>query len=186
MEVTGKRTRSPSPPILNEPTETDKKQSEKKFRAISPQFYKSINDMFPKFDKIATNHVENIASTSLTVTEEKIKKLSNEIKTLNEILQTKEMEWNRLLHLKMVKEEIYSRLNKKRHVLQLKENFIKKQDHNLLLELKELEFYLSEKKTTSPETNHSSITIQKLIENRANMNADDLQREKNNTSRLHR
>lgn len=141
--------------------------------------------MFPKFNKIAANHVDTIASTSLSAVEDMIKTLSNEIDTLNEILQSKEMEWNRLLHLKMIKEEIHSRLSKKWHIIQLKNSFSKKQDQNILLELKELEFYLSEKEPISG-VNHSSLTIQKLIENRANMNADDLKLEKNNTSRLHR
>ncbi|XP_037820287.1 uncharacterized protein LOC119609531 [Lucilia sericata] len=184
-EVPEKRARSSSPSTLNESNETEIKNDEKKFRAKSPQFYKSINEMFPKFDKIATNHIDTIANTTLNAAEEKMKSLSNEIDTLNEILHTKELEWNRLLHLKMVKEEIYSRLSQKRHTLQLKESYTKKQGQNTLLELKELELYLSEKKANSSEANNSSITIQKLIENRANMNAEDLEREKNNTSRLH-
>ncbi|XP_065360311.1 uncharacterized protein LOC135954165 [Calliphora vicina] len=184
-DVSQKRARSSSPSILNDSNETEIKQNEKKIRAKSPQFYKSINDMFPKFDKIATNHIDNIANTTLNATEEKMKCLSNEIDTLNEILQTKEMEWNRLLHLKMVKEEIYSRLSQKMQILQSKECYTKKPGQDTLLELKELEMYLSEKNPNSYEVNHSSITIQKLIENRANMNAEDLEREKSNTSRLH-
>lgn len=179
-----KRPRSLSPPDKNDCNEVEIKNAEKKIKINSPQFYKSINEMFPKFDNIATSHVETIANNTLSATEEKIKCLSNEIEALKEILQTKEMEWKRLLHLKTVKEEIYTRLIQMKDILQLKESYAKEQ--HSLIDLKELEMYLSEKKNISSDTNHSTVTIQKLIEKRANMNAEDLKREKNNTSRLHR
>lgn len=142
--------------------------------------------MFPKFDEIATNHIDTMTNSTLTAIEEKMKNIINEIQTLNEIMHTKEMEWNRLLHLKTIKEEIYSRLSQKKRIVQLKENYTKAQSQNTLSELKELECYLSEKNTASSETNILSSSIQQLIENRANMKAEDLEREKNNTSRLHR
>lgn len=141
--------------------------------------------MFPTFDKIATNHIDNTTNNCSKNVDEKMKALSLEIDTLNDILRSKERELNRLSHLKMVKEEIYLRLDRKRHTLQLKESFSDKQYQYTTLELKELENSLLDKKDTS-EGNNSSKTIQKLIENRANMNADDLKREKNSTNRLHR
>ncbi|KAM7358283.1 RING-associated factor 2 isoform 1-T4 [Cochliomyia hominivorax] len=177
-EYLGKKSRSPSldKEILLE-------NNDKNYKIESPQFYTSINNMYPAFDKVVTTHVNNIAKNSLKATEEKLKCLSNEIETLGEILETKEMEWKRLLHLKLVKEEIYSRLMQKKHILQSKE--IYSHQENNLLDFKELENYLSEVKKKSSGSNISTVTIQKLIEKRANMNAEDLKREKSNTSRLH-
>lgn len=182
-----KRARSSSPPILNDNIDIEENiNAQKKYRMESPQFYKKINEMFPKFDEISTNHIDTITNSSLNAAEDKMKNIFNEIQTLNEILHTKEMEWNRLLHLKMIKEEIYLRLAQKKHLLQLKENYKKTRSQNTLSELKELELYLSDKTAMTSETNLSSTSIQQLIENRANMKAEDLELEKNNTSRLHR
>lgn len=139
--------------------------------------------MFPTFDGIAKNHIDFITSNTLTATENSMKTIFNEINTLNQILQTKEMEWNRILHLKIVKEEIYSRLCRKKQILEMNETLNKARNQNNLLELKELELYLSEKNSTS---NPNNPSIQQIIENRANMKSEDLEREKSNTSRLHR
>lgn len=142
--------------------------------------------MFPKFDEIAKNHIEFITNGTLTATEEKMKSIFNEIHTLNDIIRTKEVEWNRLIHLKMIKEEIYTRLYRKRHVLQLKEAIINTRNQNVLSELKELELYLSEKNHVAFASNSSHSSIQQIIENRANMKSEDLELESNSTSRLHR
>ena len=181
-----KKHSSSSMELLNESNEVKLNQNEKKDRVHSPEFYKSVNDMFPKFDNFASNHIDSITNNTLTAVEKKMKSLLDEINTLADILHTKEMEWNRLLHLKMVKEEIYSRLCQKRNKFQIKENYSKLATDSKFEDLKELEVYLSETKPVSSGGDCSTITIQKLIERRANMNAEDLEREKNNTSRLHK
>lgn len=112
-----------------------------------------------------------------------MKSISQEIKTLNEILYTKETEWNRILHLKIVKEELYSRLSRKKYSIDMKETLSKSRRQNSVLELKELESYLSEK---DPTPNSRNTSIQQIIENRANMKSEDLKRERSSTSRLHR
>lgn len=172
--------------LSNESNEMKLKQTEKKDRIQTPQFYKDINEMFTKFDNFASDHVDAITNNTLSAVDQKMKSLLNEINTLTEILHTKEVEWNRLLHLKMVKEEIYSRLCQKKHKFQIKESYSNLTTDSKFEDLKELERYLSETKPILPDENLSTISIQKLIERRANMNAEDLEREKSNTSRLHR
>ncbi|XP_075162994.1 uncharacterized protein LOC142235616 [Haematobia irritans] len=175
-----KRARSCSP-IANSNTE-DNAFNEKRFKMESPQFYKKINEMFPTFEGLAKQHVECISNNSLIATENKLKVISSEIKTLNEILHAKEMDLNRILHLKAVKKEIYTRLLRKKEILEITENLGKTYSQKSLMELKDLELYLSE---NSNPTNTANSTIQQIIENRANMKTEDLEREKNNTSRLH-
>lgn len=43
--------------------------------------------------------------------------LTVEIQTLNEMIRAKEIEWNNMIHLKKVKEEILLRLTRKKHVM---------------------------------------------------------------------
>lgn len=181
-EFREKRGRSCSPK-----NDSIEEHTDKKFKFDTQQFYKKINDMFPQFDEIAKNHIEFITNGTLIATEEKMHTIFNEIKTLNDIIRAKEMEWNRLIHLKMIKEEILTRLSRKRHALQLKESIANTRNQNVLSDLKELELYLSEQNhAPNPNNSSSHSSIQQIIENRANMKSEDLQRECNNTSRLHR
>ncbi|XP_073838390.1 uncharacterized protein [Musca autumnalis] len=172
----------PSSPLGNESKE-EHQCHEKRYKPDGSELYKHINEMFPTFNEIAKAHIDHITNNSIISIENKMKSIFQEIQTLNEILQTKEMEWNRILHLKIVKEELYSRLSRKKTAVEMSESLTKSRSQNALLELKELESYLSENTTTSSATNSS---IQQIIEKRANMKPEDLEREKNNTSRLHR
>ncbi|XP_059226867.1 uncharacterized protein LOC106094538 isoform X1 [Stomoxys calcitrans] len=180
-ETPKKRARSYSPiAFVNK---EERENSEKRFKPESSQFYNRINELFPAFDGVAKNHIEHKTNNNLLATENEMKILLNEINALNDILHTKEVDWNRTLHLKIVKKEIYLRLMKKKNILEMNESLSKTCSQKSLLELKELDMYLSEKNSTTSTVNIP--TIQQIIENRANMNTEDLEREKKNTSRLH-
>ncbi|XP_011295959.1 uncharacterized protein LOC101901223 isoform X2 [Musca domestica] len=179
-EFVEKRARSSSP---NENEYVGEYRThEKRYKTDDSQFYKHINETFPTYNEIAKRHIEHLVNNNITSIDNKMKSISQEIKTLNEILYTKETEWNRILHLKIVKEELYSRLSRKKHSIDMKETLSKSRRQNSVLELKELESYLSDK---DPTPNSRNTSIQQIIENRANMKSEDLKRERSSTSRLH-
>lgn len=190
---TNKRLRSASPNEKSTSLVENDTQAEKKPKLDGPQFYKKINEMFPTYNEMLTK--EQIGnSATVQAIDDKIRCILTEIDTLDSILQTKELEWNRLIHLKIVKEEICTRLSRKREIIKYQESILPKCQGKILLnELKELELYFSEK-IPNHQTNNannqqfsnleSTSSIHQLIEKRANMKTEDLQREKSNTSRL--
>ncbi|XP_004523002.1 uncharacterized protein LOC101449805 [Ceratitis capitata] len=174
-----KRARSPTPPAESDCTENKKHQPE---RPSSTQLYRKINEMFPKFDEVIGNHVKH-NSTTLDAIDEKMTRLMLDIQTLNEILEAKETEWNRLQNLKRVKEEILSRLAKKKQILAVKDRKFDEHKYNLQV-LKELETYLSDTQPSTSTNNFSNSTTHQLIESRASMKTEELEKERNNTNRL--
>ncbi|XP_011189739.2 uncharacterized protein LOC105216783 [Zeugodacus cucurbitae] len=173
-----KRARSPSPVTEDTCNENKKHQPE---RPTSTQLYRQINELFPKYDEVLGNHVKH-NNTTLDALDENMTRLMLDIQTLNEILEAKETEWNRLQNLKRVKEEILARLERKKHILGLKDRKFDEHKYNLQT-LKELETYLSESQP-STSVNVGLSTTHQLIENRASMKREELQRERNNTNRL--
>ncbi|XP_039964493.1 uncharacterized protein LOC120777318 isoform X2 [Bactrocera tryoni] len=178
QHTTKKRSRSPSPMRKSNCNENKKHQPE---RPTSTQLYRQINELFPKYDGVLGNHVKH-NGTTLDAIDENMTRLMLDIQTLNEILEAKETEWNRLQNLKKVKEEILARLERKKHILGIKEGKYEEHKYNLQA-LKELETYLS-KSHPSTSVNVGISTTHQLIENRASMKTEELQRERNNTNRL--
>ncbi|XP_017481792.1 PREDICTED: uncharacterized protein LOC108370879 [Rhagoletis zephyria] len=175
-----KRARSPTPDLETNFNENKKHQPE---RPTSSQLYRQINEMFPKHDEVIGNHVKH-NSTTLDAVDENMERLMLDIQTLNEILQAKETEWNRLLNLKRVKEEMLGRLSRAKQIIGIKERKFDEYKYSLQA-LKELETYLSE--SQSPSTTSVNIglsTTHQLIESRASMKTEELQKERNNTNRL--
>lgn len=56
--------------------------------------------------------------------------LLSEIRTLNEMAKEKEREWNQLLHLKKLKEELLIRLQRKRQVMTINESDLNEPETN--------------------------------------------------------
>ncbi|XP_067643227.1 putative leucine-rich repeat-containing protein DDB_G0290503 [Eurosta solidaginis] len=178
-----KRPRSVSP--MSEKDEHDNVNEIKKpqpERRTSTQLYREINEMFPKYDEVVSNHVKH-NSTTINAIDENMTRLMQDIETLNDILQAKETEWNRLLNLKRVKEEILGRLVRKKHLLYMQDRKFEDQKYNLQT-LKELELYLSESQPSSKPVNIGLSTTHQIIESRASMKTEELQKERNNTNRL--
>ncbi|XP_053954768.1 uncharacterized protein LOC128860971 isoform X1 [Anastrepha ludens] len=177
-----KRAHSPTPTPEKNGNANKRHQPE---RPTSTHLYREINEMFPKYDEVVASHVKHKSSTSDAI-DESMTRLMLDIQTLNDILQTKETEWNRLLNLKRVKEEMLARLSRAKHVLGIKDRKFEEHKYNLQV-LKELESYLSEPQSsasTSTSANIGLSTTHQLIENRASMKTEDLQKERNNTNRL--
>nr|CAD7265119.1 unnamed protein product [Timema shepardi] len=68
-------------------------------------------------ERAVNEFVENAAGTSLEELHRSTNKLQQEIHTLDAMSRTKEQEWNNILRLKKVKEEMYLRLQRKKQVM---------------------------------------------------------------------
>ncbi|CAG9768219.1 unnamed protein product [Ceutorhynchus assimilis] len=76
-----------------------------------------IEDNFMAREKIIGDYFEVAACNNLEQIQSFSDQVLSEIKTLNELAKEKEQEWNQLLHMKKLKEELLLRLQRKRQVL---------------------------------------------------------------------
>lgn len=76
-----------------------------------------IQESFITRDKIFNDFIEIAECSSVEQINSFSEQILMEIKTLNELAKEKEREWNHLLHMKKIKEELLIRLQRKRQVL---------------------------------------------------------------------
>jgi hypothetical protein len=76
---------------------------------------------FSAHDRLLREYIQHSTnnSTHLDDIQTHAAQLAQEIQQLNELVRIKEMEWNNMVHLKKVKEEILLRLNRKISVMEL-------------------------------------------------------------------
>ncbi|XP_055378631.1 GATA zinc finger domain-containing protein 7-like isoform X3 [Condylostylus longicornis] len=74
---------------------------------------------FTKHDSILAEYIERTTNETPDDIDKHISQLAIEIHTLNDMIKAKEYEWNNMLHLKKVKEEICFRLTRKKQVMEL-------------------------------------------------------------------
>lgn len=73
--------------------------------------------MFPAHDTMINEFIQTTTKHNLDEIQRHTEQLLSEIQTLRELAQKKEHEWNNILHLKKVKEEILLRLLRRKQVL---------------------------------------------------------------------
>lgn len=112
--------------------------------------------------------------------------LTSEIEALDEAARTKEIEWNNILYLKKMKEDMLSRLNRKKTVMEIMTNKSIDNPETLFLnssiDLNELA-----QANETRKAGHSGIgPATSFIMSRCNMKSVDLAKEKSNLHELHR
>lgn len=88
------------------------------FSSLKPDLDANIAE----YDKILHGVLETTTSSSTNDPDHiqrDIDQLTNEIETLNAAARTKELEWNRILYLKKMKEDMLIRLNRKKTVVEI-------------------------------------------------------------------
>ncbi|XP_068085188.1 uncharacterized protein [Anabrus simplex] len=70
-------------------------------------------------ERTVSEYVESAAGTSLEEIQRHTEKLQQEIHTLNALARAKEQEWNNILRVRKIKEEMYIRLQRKKQVMLL-------------------------------------------------------------------
>ncbi|CAB3227279.1 unnamed protein product [Arctia plantaginis] len=76
-----------------------------------------VEKTFPQHDTMITDYIQTATKNNVDEIQRHTEQLLSEIQTLRELAQKKEHEWNNILHLKKVKEEILLRLLRRKQVL---------------------------------------------------------------------
>ncbi|XP_031617830.1 putative uncharacterized protein DDB_G0282133 isoform X3 [Contarinia nasturtii] len=149
-----------------------------------------VEENFSKHDKMMRRMIESSTSANKNDPDNlqrDIDQLTNEIEALDEAARTKEIEWNNILYLKKMKEDMLLRLDRKKKVIEIMATKSIDNPESLFLNstafdcLNELNASESRKSGTGgigPATS--------FIMSRCNMKSIDLAKEKSNLNELHR
>ncbi|XP_062563537.1 uncharacterized protein LOC134226655 isoform X2 [Armigeres subalbatus] len=83
----------------------------------SKKLKRELETNYPTHDRLLKEYIETTSNHSVDDIQKHTDALMVEIQTLNEMIRAKEIEWNNMIHLKKVKEEILLRLTRKKHVM---------------------------------------------------------------------
>ncbi|KAG5875433.1 hypothetical protein JTB14_038366 [Gonioctena quinquepunctata] len=100
--------------------ESNKRKSENDDLPIK-RLRAEIHENFASRDKILNEFIEMAECNNLEQLHSFSEQLLAEVKTLNELAKEKEREWNNIIHLKKLKEELLLRMQRKRQLLLINE-----------------------------------------------------------------
>lgn len=116
-----------------------------------------------------------------------IDQLTEEIESLDEAARTKEIEWNNILYLKKMKEDMLLRLNRKKTVIEIMATKSIDNPESLFLSNSTLECLNELSASESKKSGAGGIgPATPFIMSRCNMKSVDLAKEKSNLNELHR
>ncbi|KAM3957559.1 uncharacterized protein ACR2FA_008414 [Aphomia sociella] len=96
-----------------------KRRSSQEIETESPlkRLCQEVEKTFPQHDTMINDYIQTATKNNVDEIQRHTEQLLSEIQTLRELAQKKEHEWNNILHLKKVKEEILLRLLRRKQVL---------------------------------------------------------------------
>ncbi|XP_061716513.1 uncharacterized protein LOC133524482 isoform X3 [Cydia pomonella] len=96
-----------------------KRRSSEEAETESPlkKLCQEVEKTFPQHDTMINDYIQTATKNNIDEIQRHTEQLLSEIQTLRELAQKKEHEWNNILHLKKVKEEILLRLLRRKQVL---------------------------------------------------------------------
>lgn len=182
-----KRCRSPSPTEDVQPTKRLKTELEQTFIGHN----KRVQDYI---DKTSNNNVDEINNHVVS--------LLAEVQELHAMAAAKEQEWNNILYLKSVKEEIICRLTRRKSVMEISSSKVGEvEDYTILEQQPSISQKITKENRNSTSINHSAnishnqhaylrnlstTEAAKLINNRADMSTSDLDEERVIAAKMHR
>ncbi|XP_077298100.1 uncharacterized protein LOC143919589 isoform X2 [Arctopsyche grandis] len=86
-------------------------------RCPTKKLCQELQDTFPKHDSMLTEYISGISCSNDEEINKHTENLIGEIEVLRDLANAKEIEWNHLIHLRKVKEEILLRLLRKKNML---------------------------------------------------------------------
>ncbi|XP_031766219.2 titin-like isoform X2 [Galleria mellonella] len=112
----------PLPPVngdLAKEEQATKRRSSQEIETESPlkRLCQEVEKTFPQHDTMINDYIQTATKNNIDEIQRHTEQLLSEIQTLRELAQKKEHEWNNILHLKKVKEEILLRLLRRKQVL---------------------------------------------------------------------
>ncbi|KAG4068998.1 hypothetical protein HA402_008309 [Bradysia odoriphaga] len=181
-----KRSRSTSPTDDVQPTKRLKTELEQNFIGHN----KRVQDYI---DKTSNNSIDEINNHVVG--------LLAEVQELHAMAAAKEQEWNNILYLKSVKEEIICRLTRRKSVMEISSSKVGEvEDYTILEQQPSISQKITKENRNSTSINHSAnvshsqnaylrnlstTEAAKLINNRADMSTSDLDEERVIAAKMH-
>lgn len=176
-----KRSRSASPTDDVQPTKRLKTELEENFVGHNKRVQEYI-------DKTSNNSVDEINNH--------VECLLAEVQELHALATAKEQEWNNILYLKNVKEEIILRLTRKKTVMEISSTKVGEvEDYTILEQQPSISQKITKENRNSANMGHnqnaflrnlSTTGAAKLINNRAGMSTSDLDEARVVAAKMHR
>lgn len=94
-----------------------KRSEESELETPVKKLCQEVEKAFPNHDNMINDYIISATKNNVDEIQRHTEQLLSEIQTLRELAQKKELEWNNILHLKKVKEEILLRLLRRKQVL---------------------------------------------------------------------
>lgn len=136
-------------------------------------FHYRVKELFDEIDSIMTDKVKSVRPDQNSLSAER-ERIDADLKTIDNLIAQKEEEYNRLLHLRCVKEELRSRLERKERMTVIKDLL------PLLLtkscstdELREMQAMLDEEQQ-SPMTTKRGLSAVEQCLNYAELNQNNI------------
>lgn len=183
--------------VTEEREKTSQTKRTKTVECPTKQLNRELEKNFERHDQILSEFIDQTLNNTTNDTQKHVEQLAEEIQTLDDMIKRKEMEWNNMIHLKKIKEEVMLRITRKRVIQEIES--VKLGDNDLQTESATNDTALEEKRSSaltnkliqitqmsSGLTNTMSTTTQSILQNRANMTSEDLEKQKNNTATLHK
>lgn len=98
--------------LSSDPEPTEPIQPSKKLK-------KEVELSFSSHDKLLCDYIDKTSNNTVDEMQQHIDNISQDVLALNEMIQVKEQEWNNVIYLKKVKEEILVRLTRKKNVMEI-------------------------------------------------------------------
>lgn len=176
-----KRSRSASPTDDVQPTKRLKTELEETFIGHNKRVQEYI-------DKTSNNSIDEINNH--------VESLLAEVQELHAMATAKEQEWNNILYLKNVKEEIICRLTRRKSVMEISSTKVGEvEDYTILEQQPSISQKITKENRNSANIGHnqnaylrnlSNTGAAKLINNRAVMSTSDLDEERVIAAKMHR
>lgn len=197
-----------TPVTVLEPQPSAAKLPSRLTETASEELRRELEENFGRHDKLLREYITRSSAESAGGVQKQVDQLVLEIDSLNEMIRAKEVEWNNLVHLRKVKEELVLRLTRKRHVDEIEAAPLEKMGAIVAqaltgnaaspLAIDASSFAPSKaavqankliqnmQMSNSTLSGAASKTTQSILHNRASMTSEDLEKEKKNTAKLHR
>lgn len=176
-----KRSRSASP--------TDEAQPTKRLRT-------ELEKSFVGHNKRVQEYIEKTSNNSIDEITNQIEGLYEEVRDLQALADEKERDWNNILYLKKVKEEIICRLTRKKTVLEITSTRVGEvQDYTILEQQPSISQKITRENRNSASHSQSAYSripnyplteTAKMINNRATMTSSELHEERGTSAKMHR
>ncbi|XP_037032451.1 MATH and LRR domain-containing protein PFE0570w-like isoform X2 [Bradysia coprophila] len=200
-----------APTTVETPAETvsNPKPNHKRSRSTSPtddvqptkRLKTELEQTFIGHNKRVQDYIDKTSNNSIDEINNHVAGLLAEVQELHAMAAAKEQEWNNILYLKSVKEEIICRLTRRKSVMEISSSKVGEvEDYTILEQQPSISQKITKENRNSTSINHSAnishsqhaylrnlstTEAAKLINSRADMSTSDLDEERVTAAKMH-